>query len=94
MVSFEQDKAEVLEGKRMVDVENSLRMKVSTASGEDTIVSSFGNQDMPLSVAVPQPKKKRNLPGMPGNLLTKTITKNPKFRNLYFCQLIFLINSI
>ncbi|XP_061961203.1 zinc finger protein GAI-ASSOCIATED FACTOR 1-like [Populus nigra] len=65
MVSFEQDKAEVLEGKRMVDVENSLRMKVSTASGEDTIVSSFGNQGMPLSVTVPPPKKKRNLPGMP-----------------------------
>ncbi|KAJ6880779.1 hypothetical protein NC652_033962 [Populus alba x Populus x berolinensis] len=65
MVSFEQNKAEVLEGKRMVDVENSLRMKVSTASGEDTIVSSFGNQGMPLSVTVPPPKKKRNLPGMP-----------------------------
>ncbi|KAJ6973659.1 hypothetical protein NC653_033866 [Populus alba x Populus x berolinensis] len=59
------NKAEVLEGKRMVDVENSLRMKVSTASGEDTIVSSFGNQGMPLSVTVPPPKKKRNLPGMP-----------------------------
>ena len=84
MVSFEQDKAEVLEGKRMVDVENSLRMKVSTASGEDTIVSSFGNQGMPLSVTVPQPKKKRNLPGMPGNLLTKTITKNPKISKLLF----------
>jgi hypothetical protein len=53
----------------MVGGENLSRITVSKASGDDTIsnISSFGNQGMPHSITVPPPKKKRNLPGMPGN---------------------------
>ncbi|KAJ4833944.1 hypothetical protein Tsubulata_016652 [Turnera subulata] len=50
----------------MVDVEDSAKMTLSTASGETTSISCFGNdQSGPLSVSVGGQKKKRNLPGMP-----------------------------
>ncbi|KAJ8772727.1 hypothetical protein K2173_027904 [Erythroxylum novogranatense] len=47
----------------MVEVEKSSHMAVSSASGEATSVSSFGNQVTSLPMG--PPKKKRNLPGMP-----------------------------
>ncbi|KAJ6401615.1 hypothetical protein OIU84_016922 [Salix udensis] len=73
----------------MVDVENSSRMTVSTASGEDTNVSSFVNQGMPLSVTVPPPKKRRNLPGMP-DPDAEVVALSPNFllaTNRFVCEI-------
>lgn len=47
-----------------VDIDNSSAMNDSTASGEAS-ASSSGNQAAPPPK--PAVKKKRNLPGMPGN---------------------------
>lgn len=50
----------------MGELENSSPMTVSTASGEASI-SSSGHQTTVVPVE-PPPKKKRNLPGMPGKV--------------------------
>jgi hypothetical protein len=49
----------------MLELEKSSPMTASTASGE-ACISSSGYQTTPL--AAPPPKKKRNLPGMPGEI--------------------------
>ncbi|EEF52543.1 zinc finger protein GAI-ASSOCIATED FACTOR 1 [Ricinus communis] len=48
-----------------MEADNSSQMTLSTNSGGEgtSVVSSFSNQAVPLSL--PPPKKKRNLPGMP-----------------------------
>ena len=52
----------------MGELENSSPvMAVSTASAVEACVSSSGHQTTPVEV-VP-PKKKRNLPGMPGKAI-------------------------
>ena len=52
----------------MVELENSSSMAVSTASGEAS-ASSSGNQIQGTQPTVGGPlKRKRNLPGMPGEL--------------------------
>ena len=51
-----------------MELENSSAMTVSTASGEAT-VSSLGNQIQGTQPTGGEPpKKKRSLPGMPGEL--------------------------
>lgn len=63
----------------MGELENSSAMAVSTASAGEASVSSSGYETTPVPLDVVPPKKKRNLPGMPGKAFQ--ILFNKKYIN-------------